>query len=105
MLTVMNMPAYAQEPSKQMLEFLDTNRASQDSFITTSVVAMGLVAAQLDSKMAECINQWYRASENITENRNSEILKTMRELPQFIPTTIVLAVIERECGKFKDIIK
>ena len=93
----------AAEPTTHpvMKEFFSYSRKSQDSFITTSVIMLGVIAAQTEPKIATCLNKWYRGSRAAKNKRNSEIIDAMKKHPQYIPTTIVLAVVERECGKFK----
>ena len=89
------------KPSKQMEQFLSFSRKSQDNFITTSVMMIGVIASQTNPRMARCINAWYRATPDRKEKRHNEILKAMHDLQRHVPTTIVLAVVERACGKFK----
>lgn len=84
-----------------MEEFLNFDRKNQDGFISNSMLMLGVIAAQTEPKIAQCLNEWYQGSDTIKIKRHDEILDAMQDLPQYVPTTIVLAVAERACGKFK----
>lgn len=94
--------AYAEsKPSKQMEQFLGFDRKTQDGFISTSVTMLAVIAAQTAPEIAKCVDNWYSVSTENAQMRNSEFLAVMRENQQYKPTAIVLAVVERECGKFE----
>jgi hypothetical protein len=94
------MPAYAQEPSKQMKEFLSSERSLQDGFIGNAVLMIGVVAAQTDPKIADCINDWYLGAKDTT-SKNLNIITTMKKHSSYRPETVILAVVEKACGEFR----
>jgi hypothetical protein len=95
--------AYAQaaQPSKQMEEFLSSEQEAQENFVANGVLMIGVVASQTAPKIAQCLDDWYNASPDLRRQRDKEVIDTMRQLPQYTPATIVLAVVEKACGKFK----
>ncbi len=98
------MPVQAAEtvkPSKQMEQFFSFDRASQEAFIGNGIIMIAVIASQIDTKIARCIDTWYTGKSPIQNLRQSEIIQTMKKLPQYKPEAIVLAVIEKQCGKFK----
>ncbi|EDQ34540.1 hypothetical protein HPDFL43_00045 [Hoeflea phototrophica DFL-43] len=95
---------YAQsqpEPSPQMAEFFAFDREAQEAFIGNGINMIGVVASQTASDIARCMNSWYSADSESQREKHAEIIDAMRRLPQYQPAAIVLAVVEKHCGKFE----
>lgn len=99
-LTISAPQSQAAEPSNQMRKILNSERTLQDSFIGNAVLMIGVVAAQVEPKIADCINDWYLDAQD-TNSKNSEFLSTMKKYASYRPETVILAVVEKACGKFK----
>lgn len=80
---------------------LGWDEVSQNALFQSSIGMASLVAMQTGQHAAifNCINEWYGTPERQAQ-RHGEILAVMREYPNYHPQGIILAVIERECGKF-----
>lgn len=93
------MPVYAQD-GYTSAEFLERTIESQDAFMQTSVTMIGVVATQVRPEIAHCIDDWYGG--DAMDRRNNFIRSVMREHSEFHPSGVVLAVVQRECGRFVD---
>ena len=78
-------------------EFLTWKRESQEFYINANVGMAGLIAAQNDKKHAECLEDWYWDDQ---EKSSKHILDVMRQYPEYHPRGVILAVLEKQCGKF-----
>ena len=83
-------------------KFLKWKRESQDSFIGTSITMVAVVATQGRQNIASCIDDWYSEDGSIQDQRHGFILDTIREYPSYHPQGIILAVLQKRCGSFKD---
>lgn len=81
-------------------DFVEFSYEAQDSFLFASVLMSGVIAAQGRPEMAKCIDDWYSKTSALRKQRNLEMLQIMRKLPDNFPSAVILAVIERQCGKF-----
>ncbi|MEM9574875.1 MAG: hypothetical protein AAF870_06560, partial [Pseudomonadota bacterium] len=77
---------------------------SQNNYFQTSITMIGVVATQTGSHahIATCIDDWYWNEDGANPEINDKIRAAMRQYPDLYPQAIVLAVVERECGKFSD---
>ncbi|MEP5730203.1 MAG: hypothetical protein ABJL67_12640 [Sulfitobacter sp.] len=93
--------ASAAEPSEQMEAFFGFTPAQQHSIVRNAIIMTGVIASQAEPKIATCLDDWYSDSSEQMRDRESEIIGTMHDLPEYVPEAIILAVIEKACGKFK----
>lgn len=102
LIALLPIQGYAQsEPSNQMTEFLAFDREGRNGFISTSVMMLGVIASQTQPQIARCVDSWYGANNQVRESRNAEIIEVMERFPDYLPSAVVLAVVERECGNFQ----
>lgn len=104
LIALFDIQAYAEsqpEPSPQMAEFFAFDREAQEAFIGNGINMIGVVASQTASDIARCMNTWYSADPETQRAKHTEIIDTMQRLPQYQPAAIVLAVVEKHCGKFE----
>jgi len=59
----------------------------------------GVVASRNDQTKSRCIDDWYFGEGADRTANNESIRDAMRRFPDYHPTTVVLAVIEKRCGK------
>ena len=85
------------EPSEQMKKFLGWNEEAQHAHVGNSILMIAVVASQTAPQIAMCLDEWYG---NAKEERQAEAVDVMRELPQYTPESVILAVVEKACGKF-----
>lgn len=82
-------------------EFIRWPEASQDAYIHNSIGMSGVIASQSRQDISRCIDQWYFADKATQNRRNAEIKQVMQANPTFHPQGVLLAVIQKECGKFQ----
>lgn len=82
-------------------EFLTQNEAAQTSFIEISITMAATVATQANPAIARCIDEWYFEDKPRQEQRNRHIVSVMRQYPDYHPSGVILAVIQKACGSFK----
>lgn len=98
---IIAIPSYAEERAETTVsEFLTWERTKQDSFFAVSILTAGVIATQIRPDFADCIGNWYSQNEDRQSVRHSQMLKLMEEFPDYIPSGIVIAVLQKECGDF-----
>jgi len=83
-------------------KFLKYSADGQKSFIEISITMAGAIAAQTKPNLARCLDNWYFADQAVQSQRIDHILATMREFPEYHPSGVVLAVLQKACGPFKN---
>lgn len=83
-------------------QFLEWPRDSQNSLITYSITMTAIIGTQTKPEIAKCLDEWYPLDPAITKARQDLIIKTIGEYPDYHPQAIVLAVVQKQCGYFKD---
>lgn len=81
-------------------EFLKWEQGKQKSFFQIAISMATVIASQTKPKTASCINSWYWTSKFTQEKRNTEMLNQMKPYSKFHPNAVILAFLERACGKF-----
>lgn len=84
-------------------DVLKWNEAQQDNYFRISVRMIGVVAAQMERNghIAECIDAWHGGGEQSQPARSKQIRSVMEGLPDYHPQALILAVVQKECGKFQ----
>lgn len=77
-------------------EFLQWSSKSQAFYFRTSIGMAGLVAGRNDKRQGKCIDDWYFAAQ---DKANAHIIAVMEKHPTFHPRGVILAVLEKKCGK------
>ncbi len=95
------MPSYAKETTVR--EFLTWERSAQDSFFSISILTAATIATQIKPELAGCISEWYSVGNDGINERHAEVLAVMEQYPDLIPTGIVVAVLQKQCGTFGDL--
>lgn len=74
----------------------------QDSLFQTSVTMIGFVAAETGghSEIARCIDGWYWKEGKADSEKNASIRDAMERFPEYHPQMVILAFVEKACGKF-----
>lgn len=81
-------------------EFLSFGDEAKAQFIGSTIWTASVIATQIEQSMADCIADWYTDDPATVKQRNAEILNIMADYPDSYPTGIVVAVIQKQCGKF-----
>lgn len=79
-------------------EFLTLSPDAQRSFISTTAGATGVVANMNRPIQAKCIDAWIGSH---ASTGYQPVIQAMKDLPNYHPMAIVVAVIQKECGPFK----
>lgn len=77
--------------------FLQYSAEAQRNYIVTSSIMAGLVASQNRKTQTECINDW--AAQNAASGFEP-VIATMKKHPQFHPSGVIIAVLQKACGSF-----
>jgi len=89
--------AQAQETFKSA-KFLTYPAESQKSYIGTAVMMAGVIASQNVPDQASCVDRWATSHES---TGYKPVIDAMKRLPEYHPTAVILAVLDKECGSFK----
>lgn len=92
-------PSYASK-NVRIKEFLKYDYNSQDYYFKATIDAATVIAAQIRKDMSLCIADWYSDDPGTIKRRNTEILTIMEEYPDSYPIAIIIAVLQKQCGKF-----
>lgn len=95
------MPMYAHAQTT-VRDFITWTEDRQGSFFRSTIFTSAVIASQISPELVNCIDGWYASAEVSTAERNQEILDVMERFPDSHPTTILVAIIQRECGNFGD---
>jgi len=79
-------------------KFLTYPAESQTSYINSSVLMAGLVAAQNSADQAKCIGDW---SGKHLSGGYQPVIAAMQRFPDHHPTGVIIAVLQKACGSFK----
>jgi hypothetical protein len=92
-----SVPSYAADNIFKSSEFLTWTSQSQEFYIRTSVGMASLIVGQTDKAQGKCVDDWYFGNE---PSANKHIFDVMRRHSEFHPRGVILAVLEKKCGKF-----
>lgn len=79
-------------------EFLTWNRQNQGFYFRTSIGMAGLIAGFNNKEQGHCIDRWYF---NDTGNAEAKLLDAMRRFPSYHPRGVIVAVLQKACGKLR----
>lgn len=77
-------------------DFLKWSVKNQSFYFRTSIGMAGLVAGRNDKRQGKCIDGWYFANQ---DKAHEEIVSVMEKHPAFHPRGVILAILEKKCGK------
>lgn len=94
-------PALADEAEKAGDYFQGWDEAAQRGFVSTSVSMALTIASQTDKDLMQCIFEWYgKGDDKIEAQREDEIIEVIGNYVAHQPYAVVLAVLQKQCGKF-----
>lgn len=93
---VLSEPAFSQDDFLKSSEFLTWKETTQDFYIRASIGMAGFITSRNKKSQADCLENWY--FQNI-KNGNGKITKAMKQFPDYHPRAVLLAVVEKQCGK------
>ncbi|MEP3247777.1 MAG: hypothetical protein ABJN40_07375 [Sneathiella sp.] len=99
MLMIVSVSAQAGQNVK-IREFLTYDDKSQEYFLASTIWTAAVIATQIRQDLASCIADWYTNDPMIIKKRNAEILDTMKGYPDSYPSGLVVAILQKQCGKF-----
>lgn len=79
-------------------KFLTYPAESQRSYISSSVLMAGLISGQNSDVQSKCIGDW---SEKHIVAGYPPVVEAMQRFPEHHPTGVILAVLQKACGKLK----
>lgn len=81
-------------------DFLKWEKSAQEAYIQTAVSMATAIASQMKPEIARCLNEWYYLDARTQSERHALVLKIMNNFRSHHPTTVVLAIVEDQCGGF-----
>jgi len=81
---------------------LEQSEGTQNFFIQTAISTAGSIAGQAHPEIEACMDKWFPPIQSVREERYQEVIRYMRKFPDHSPTAVVIATIQKNCGKFKD---
>lgn len=78
--------------------FLEWKYDSQRSYIDANVGMASLIAGQNDKPQGVCIDDWFYSD---IDKATVEVLGIMKRFSDHHPRAVILAIIEKHCGKIK----
>jgi len=91
-------PAYAAPPKSS--EFLTYSEGQRAWWLAGAVEATSHAIYQIDPKKGDCIADWYFKGDG-EKQRQKEIEDTMQKYPDHAPSSVLLALVQKSCGKIK----
>lgn len=82
-------------------DFLQLPDASKKFWLHGAMLTLSHIAANQNQELGQCVTDWY-FNESIGE-RNWLILESMKKYPDVSPTTILIALTEKSCGKYSEL--
>ena len=84
-------------------DVLEWSEGQQNGYFQTSVTMIAIVATRMErnAHIAECIDRWHGGGEESLPARAAQIREVMEGLTEYHPQVVILAVIQKECGKFQ----
>ena len=84
-------------------DLLKCQETQQNSFFQSNVTMIGFVAVHTGKheQLAHCIDGWYWKDGRADPEKNAAIRGAMERFPNYHPQMVILAVVEKACGKFK----
>lgn len=79
-------------------EFLTWSREGQASYLHTAIGMAGLIAKRYEPTKGKCIDDWYFGE---VPRSHDHIQTVMQKYPNYHPLGVVLAVLEKQCGKLR----
>lgn len=79
-------------------KFLTYPVESQKSYISTAVMMAGVIAAQNVPEQAQCIDRWTSEHDG---SGYKPVIEAMQRLPDYHPSGVILAVLNKACGSFE----
>lgn len=77
-------------------EFVKWSEENRTFYLTTAIGMAGLIARRNNASQGDCIDHWFFDDQG---RADGQILAVMAEYPDHHPQGIILAVLEKQCGK------
>lgn len=58
------------------------------------------IAGQNNAAIGTCVADWYYTSNAVQAQRNDEVRHEIRRNPGYHPSSVILAMLYKECGRF-----
>lgn len=78
--------------------FLENSEAQRAWWYMGTFTALGHLVSQSDKNQGDCIYNWYFHD---SENRRKEIEAALRLYPEYVPSSVILGLLYKHCGKFR----
>ena len=81
--------------------FQKWDEGAQRGFVSTTISGALTIASQTDKALTQCIFEWYgKGDDEVEAQREDEVIEAIGKYIAHQPYAVVLAVIQKQCGKF-----
>lgn len=81
-------------------EFLAWSEASQRGYIDAQLVMASSIVTRSKPDYAQCLADHFYSSTGLTDEGFQQIIGRVREYAEYHPSSVLVVVIESECGAF-----
>ncbi|MEP0505213.1 MAG: hypothetical protein ABJD13_12045 [Paracoccaceae bacterium] len=81
-------------------EFLAWSDEAKTAFLQNSIIMAQSVSSRGNEDHARCISAWFFDEGGFRDGKHEQLLSRIEEFPSNHPSAVLIAVIEKECGKF-----
>lgn len=81
-------------------EFLTWSETQQRGYLEAQVVMAGTIAARINPELAQCISSEFMSKNGLSASAFSGILGSVAEYETYHPSTLLVVLIEQDCGAF-----
>lgn len=78
-------------------DFLAMPDVQKKFWLSGAITTLGHVALVKDKKTSQCVYDWYFAD---AAKKNGRILAAMQKYPDYTPSSLIIVMLEKACGKF-----
>ena len=78
-------------------DFLAMPDVQKKFWLSGAISTLSSVAFVKEPAQGKCVYDWYFKD---TANKNGKILSAMTQYPDAIPAAVIIAMLERDCGRF-----
>lgn len=79
-------------------KFMAWTTQDRNGFISNAIITSAFIAASTSQEKARCLSDW--SSQHLADNYQP-IIDAVKKHPQFHPTSVVIAYMEKVCGPLR----
>ena len=97
LLTIVLFSGMSQAENLKNSEFLELSEGQRHWWYSGAFMALGHVAFNKNEEKGQCVWKWFFAD---PKKKEALLLKSFKKFPNHTPTSIVIALLRRDCNVF-----